>query len=567
MPCVVKPLALIVLAVALAAGLNASPAGAGPSQAKVVRLPLPQYDGTLTPYTFELAYPLVTLVYDTLLWRDAEGVPQPWLARSVKRSNGGRRLTVRLREGVRWHDGRPVTADDVAFTLQFVAARFQPSFTPQLADIQRVRVSDRLTVTIDLRRPSLGFDDQPLSDLPILPQHLWQGLEGGQAVPDGLPVGSGPYRLVQSERRDGYEFRANPAYFKGRPRVGRIEVPIVRDEDRTYDALRDREVDMLPIPLPEDIADELGESSSINVARGPSYTGTALLLNLRRPPFDDPAARKAVARAFDLGRILRNTGPGVPADRGNLHPDSRWAPREILQRDDVSAARRALAGLGLPPIRVLAPSNDGVRLEAGRQVVLALRRAGAKASFGKLPRGELGEAIGEDGATPDFDAAIVSTPALASYDPNFLARQFGSDDATAPLNYSGYRSAAFDALADRVVTAPDPEARERAAAAELRLLATDLPMIPLFFSEAALAYRPSVYDGWIFIKGSGILDKRSFLPNNQARAQAGVAAPEGDGDSGTVAGTIRSAALGVLAIAVALALVGMLTLLRARARG
>jgi hypothetical protein len=92
-------------------------------------------------------------------------------------------------------------------------------------------------------------------------------------------------------------------------------------------------------------------------------------------------------------------------------------------------------------------------------------------------------------------------------------------------------------------------------------------MIPLFFPEAALAYRPSVYDGWVFVKGSGILDKRSFLPNNQARAQAGVAAPEGDGDSGTVAGTIRSAALGVLAIALALALVGMLTLLRARARG
>lgn len=557
--------ALTALAIAsLATAFSTPPAEAAAPEAEVVRLPLPRYDGTLTPYTFELAYPLVTLVYDTLLWRDANGVPRPWLARSVTRSNGGRRLTIRLRKGVRWHDGRPLTADDVAFTLRFVAARFQPDFTPQLTDVERVEVVDRLTVAIDLRRPSLGFDDQPLSDLPILPQHLWQGLEGSQGVPAGLPVGSGPYRLVRSERRGGYDFRARRGYFKGRPLARRIRVPIVGDEERTYDALRGRDVDMLPVPLPEDIADELGESSSVNVERGPSYTGTALVLNLRRPPFDRPAVRTAVAQALDLGRILRNTGPGVPADRGNIHPASPWASPAVLQREDVSAARRALASLQLPPIRVLAPDNDGVRLEAGRQVVLALRRAGAEASFGKLPSGQLGEAIGLNGAAPDFDAAIVSTPALSSYDPNFLARQFGSNAATAPLNYSGYRSAAFDALAERVVTAPDREARRRATAAELRLLAKDLPAIPLFFSEASFAYRPSVYDGWVFIKGSGILDKRSFLPN-QARAQSGSGAPATGGNAGTVTGAVRLVALGVLVIALALALVGLLSRWRARA--
>lgn len=549
--------------IALGTSLGTPLAGAAPTDAKVVRLPLPRYDGTLTPYTFKLAYPLVTLVYDTLLWRDAKGVPQPWLARSVKRTNGGRRLAIRLRKGVRWHDGRPLTASDVAFTLRFMAARYEPGFTPQLVDVEGVRVVDRLTVRVDLRRRSPGFDDQPLSDLPILPKHLWQGLDGSQAVPPGPAVGSGPYRLVRAERRGGYDFRANRSYFKGRPRVGRIRVPIIRDEERTYEALRSREVDMLPVPLPRDITAELGRSASITVKSGPSYTGTALALNLRRPPFDRPAVRRTVARALDLSRVLRNTGPGVPAEEGNIHPDSPWASGAVLQRENVSAARRALARMKLPRIRVLAPNNDGVRLEAGRQVVLALRRAGAKASFGKLPSGQLGEAIGENGGTPDFDAAIVSTPALASYDPNFLARQFGSNDASAPLNYSGYRSAAFDALARRVVIAPNRKARRRAVAAELRLLAKDLPTIPLFFSDAAFAYRPSVYNGWLFIKGAGILDKRSFLPN-QARAQAGSAAAADSGDSTTVSNTIRLVALGVLVIALALALIGLLSRWRAR---
>ncbi|MGI8631453.1 MAG: ABC transporter substrate-binding protein [Solirubrobacterales bacterium] len=563
-----RRLFLTVLAVAgVAAVLGAPLAQAAKPEAEIVRLPLPQYDGTLTPYTFEFAYPLVTLVYDTLLWRDAEGIPQPWLARSVKRSNGGRRLTISLQEGVRWHDGQSLTADDVAFTLQFFAARFHPTFTPQLADVRRVQALDRLTVRIDLRRPSLGFDDQPLSDLPILPQHLWQGLEDSEATPSGLAVGSGPYRLVRAARDGGYDFRANSEYFWGEPRVGRIRVPIIRDEERTYDALRRRKVDMLPVPLPRDIARELRTSSSITVKRGLSYTGTALVLNLRRPPFDRAAARRAVARALNLSRILRNTGPGVPAVRGHIHPASPWASPEVLLRDDVSAARRALARLELEPIRVVAPENDGVRLEAGRQVVLALRRAGATASLIELSRDELGEAIGEDGATPDFDAAIISTPALSSFDPNFLARQFGSDEATAPLNYSGYESAAFEALADRVVVAPDREARRRAVAEELSLLATDLPSIPLFFSDAAFAYRPAAYDGWIFIKGSGILDKRSFLPR-QARPQSAVSpspAPQGgDSDSGTVANAVRFAVLGVLGIAFCLALIGLASRWRAR---
>ncbi|MEJ7892111.1 MAG: ABC transporter substrate-binding protein [Solirubrobacteraceae bacterium] len=546
---------------AVAFALGASPSGAARS-AEVVRLPLPRYDGTLTPYTFEQAYPLVTLVYDTLMWRDADGVPQPWLARSVTRSEDGQRVTIRLREGVRWHDGLPLTADDVAFTFRFMASRFQPSFTPQLSNVEQVRAVSSDVVAFDLRRPSLGFDDQPLSDVPILPRHLWEGLEGTEAVPPGLPVGSGPYRLVQAGASDGYDFSANEQYFLGRPRVSRIRVPIIRDEEETYRALERREVDMLPFPLNEGTADDLGEGSSIAVKRGPNFIGTALVLNVRRPPFDRLPVRRAVAQALDLSRVLRNTGPGVPADRGNLHPDSRWAPDAILHGEDVSAAQRAFESLGLPPIEVLAPDNDGVRLEAGRQVMLALQRAGTRAILRELPSARLDEIITGSGADPDFQAAIVSTPALSSYDPDFLVSEFGS--GVAPFNFSGYRSAAFDALAEQVAAAPDPEARRLAVAEELRQLEADVPVIPLFFSDAAFAYRQAVYDGWVFIEGTGILDKRSFLAG-QSRPAAGGAfqAPDATG-SDAAANAIRRGALAVLVIAAALAAVGIVVRLRAR---
>ncbi len=289
------------LAAGLAAGAHPAPAGAAAPAAELVRLPFPKYDGNLTPYTFELGYPLMTLVYDTLLWRDAQGVPRSWLARSVTRSKGGRRLTIRLRKGVRWHDGRPLRAADVEFTFQLFARRPQPRFTPELTEVEGVRATGPLTVTIDLRRASLGFDDQPLADLPILPRHLWRGLPDDQ-VPRGLPVGTGPYRLVSAQQRKGYVFRANRSYFKGRPRVARIEVPIIRQEERTYSALRGRKVGMLPISLPMKPGEDLGGAFGSDLLTGPSYTGTALVFN--------SGARRSIGSPLGAPSPARSTSGG-----------------------------------------------------------------------------------------------------------------------------------------------------------------------------------------------------------------------------------------------------------------
>jgi peptide/nickel transport system substrate-binding protein len=556
---VVRRCALIsVLIAAMAGAASASPAGAQPRRGPVVRLPFPRFDGTLTPYTFELGYPLVTLVYDTLFWRDANGIPQPWLARSIGRTDGGRRLTIALQGGVRWQDGRPLTAADVAFTFQFVASHFHPRFTPELADIERVRATGPLTVTFELRHVSLGFEDQPLSDVPILPKHLWQRLTPGQLAPAGLPVGSGPYRLVAEKRSTGYVFEANNAYFKGAPRVQEVRVPIIHEEQRAYDALLQGQVDMLPFSLTGSAAQSLAGAPGIALRSGPLYSGTALLLNLRRPPFENHAARQAVADALDLLQIASNAGPAAAAEQGYIHPLSPWAAGASLQHFDPSAARAAVARLELPVIHVLTADNDPVKLAAGRQVVLDLRRVGARAALTMVSSSALARAIGETGSAPTFDAAIDSTSALASYDPDFLAAVFGSDPRFAPLNFTGYRSRAFDALAQKVASAPDVQTRRAGTGAELQLLARDLPVVPLFFTEGTFAYRPAAYGSWVFVKGTGILDKRSFLaPQGPSNVRSGSSVPvvrAGKGsDSGSGINWVDAVSLVVVSIVLILA--------------
>jgi peptide/nickel transport system substrate-binding protein len=550
---------LAALLALLVAALSGAPASAR-SGAERVRLPFPAYDGTLTPYTFSLGYPLVTLVYDTLLWRDAGAIPRPWLARSLARSAAGRRVTVRLRDGLRWQDGRPLTAADVAFTFRFVATHPQARFTPQLADIRAVRATGRLTVAFDLRRPSTGFEDQPLADVPILPRHLWRDLPPGQIAPRGLPVGSGPYRLVSAGRRRGYVFRANRGYFRGAPLVGVIRVPIIGEAERTYAALLARQVDMVPLPLTARAAADVGANLGLGLRQGTSYSGTMLVLNLRRPPFDRLAARRAVSAALDLGRISAAVAPAVAADRGFLHPASRWASGAPLHRFDPQPAAAARRAVGAATIGVLAPDNDPVRLEAGRRVLQALRAAGIRATLKARTRAQLDRALGAGGRRPSFDAAIDVIPPLVSYDPDGLTRLFGSDPAQAPLNAGGYRSAAFDAAARRTASAPSRSARRAATRAELAVLAREVPAVALFFSRGRFGIRPAIYDGWVFVQGTGILDKQSFLPGTAAEPAPPARGEPAAGTSGSGAGGVGllDVVSGVvLAIAVMLALAGL----------
>lgn len=500
----------IVIAIALAAAHAPSALAQPRPSSPLVRLALPQDDGSLTPYTFELAYPLVTLVYDTLLWRDDQGVPQPWLARSVETSADGMQVTVRLAPGLRWHDGMPLTAADVAFTFRFVAARYHPRFTPQLATVAGVATPDASTVVIALRRPSASFADQPLADLPILPAHLWQGLPADRLAPDGLAIGSGPYRLVEYRPGQGYRFEANAAYFRGPPAVAAIEVAVIVSVEGTLRALERGEVDMVPASLRKPDVERLDKVGT-RVVAGPSYLGTAVVFNLRHRPFDDPQVRQAARRALELSRVSGAVGAAEVADRGMLHPASAWAPNEVTHTFDEPYARAALAGRRLPPVEVLAPDNDPAKVEASRQVALSWRRVGLDAQAKALPAQDFSQALARSRAGASFRAAIVSTPALASYDPAFLERLFGSDPARAPLNYGGYASADFDERVRRLEASTDAGQRRGAVAQALQVLTTDAPAIPLYFATGMYAYRPAAYDGWVFVKGSGILDKRSFL--------------------------------------------------------
>ena len=556
--------ALIASLALIGSAVLAPAAGAQERRTELLRVSFPSEDGSLTPYTFTNGYPLVMLMYDSLTWRDSDGVPQPWLAQSVRRD--GRTVTVRLHRGVRWHDGRPLTAADVVFTYRYMARRTHPRFTLQLRDIASVRQRGSRTVVFTLRRPSLGFTDQPLADVPILPRHLWEDLPAGRIAPAGMPVGSGPYRLTGHHVGSSYTFESNRSYFKGRPLVDLLEVPIVRQEDEAFTALKTtvprRRMDLVPVNLPAGSFPD--RSRRITFDETVSYNGTMLAFNLQRPPFHRLAARRAVARALDLETIAgASRGPGAmaPARRGAVHPDSEWAPEQDLHRFDTGAAQIAFSEQGFRPFTVLASNADGVRLEAAKRVVEQLRRVGARVQLVEVSTDQLHRALGRGGRRASFDAAVILLPTLASYDPAYLRTVFGSPQE-APLNDFGYRSARFERLDERVSAAATEAARQRAVDAELELIAQDLPALPLFFGGTTFAYRATSYPGWVGVRGVGVLDKRSFLPGARTvRASAPVNSDPRD----TVADTEgQSLVPFIIAVAALMLLAGAVVTVRSR---
>lgn len=506
----------LLVALTVAAALMLAHAGAAQSESQPtdtrLRMAIPGDDGSLTPYTFESGYAFMSLVYDTLTWRDAAGKPQPWLARSITRDVTGRFVTVRLRQDVRWHDGRKLTADDVVFTYRYMSQRPHPRFTAELLDIENVEATRELTVRFTMRRRALGVTDQPFADIPILPRHLWAGLPRGRRAPPGLPVGTGPYRLTSYERGRGYRFQANRDYFRGVPSVARIDLTVIRNQEEITNDMRRRRLDAGPITIPPGTS--VRRLAGVRFSDAISYSGTMLLFNVKGAPFNRRTAREAVAQALDLDVVAGNAsaipGGAVPATRGMLHPRSPWSRAGELHRFQPAAARLAFAEQGVGAFRVAAPRNDPVRLATAERVVRALDDAGAAARLVKLSPEALDRALGRRGTPATFDAAVLGIPALASYDPAFLRVVFG-DPRIAALNDGGYRSATFDALADRVAEARTEQIRRDAVNDQLRLLARDLPAVPLLYGGGTIAFRPRAYDDWVDVRGTGILDKRSFL--------------------------------------------------------
>ncbi|MGH7630824.1 MAG: ABC transporter substrate-binding protein, partial [Gemmatimonadales bacterium] len=255
----------------------------------------------------------------TLVRYDDGLTPRPYLARRWTWSPDRRELVFELHQEVRWHDGRPTTARDVAWTLD--AARDPAVGYPRLADLSdlaEVRVDDDSTVRLRFRAPQPAIPDV-LTDLAILPEHLLVATPRDrirEAAWNRAPVGNGPFRFVRHESNRRWVFAADSAFppvLGGPPNIERLVLAVVDEPTTKLAALVSGELDFAGIQPAH--AEFVRRDPKLTVLEYPLLFTYGLVLNTRRPPFDRLEVRRAIGAAIDREEIVQAHvyGFGTPA--------------------------------------------------------------------------------------------------------------------------------------------------------------------------------------------------------------------------------------------------------------
>lgn len=509
---------------------TAAPAAA-PAQS--LRVAILRDEGTLQPYTYVTGYPgwnMLSLVYDALFVMNEQNLPVPWLATEDVISEDGLVHTLTLRDNATWHDGTPLTSADVKFSYEYYQQNTHSRWTGQVRRITSIETPDPTTVVITLEQANPGFAIQPLADVPIIPQHIWEGV----TTPDTFVnnIGSGPFKLAEYRPDQLYRFTANPDHFAGPPAVGELLMPIIKDQTTIFSALRTGEINGTTVGLTPELIQEFQNVPNLSVKTGPGYATTMLMFNAERAPWDKLEVRRAVALAIDPQMLVDTVllGYGVAGNPGWLHPSSPFHDPAITGTTDLPQAQALLDGLGYtdsdgdgvreadgqPMVaELLVQSNSPLRIRSAELIAAALKELGITINVSALEPDSVTAKVWPDfdvSKGRDFDLSMWGWSAPLQLSPTRMASLVHSDPTIGTSNIGGYRNPEADALADQLLTVIDPAEQQTLANEMEALIASELPFVMLFYADGNYVYRSDVYDQWVYQTGQGIFHKLSFQP-------------------------------------------------------
>ncbi len=444
------------------------------------------------------------LLYCGLIRFDSRGMPQGALAESWGISQDGTIYNLALRQGVTWHDGQPLTAEDVVFTVEQMrnAALPVPADVRDFwSEVEVEALGDGRTVQFRLPEPFAPFLDY--LTFGVLPRHLWGNLKP-EAIPDAplnlQPVGCGPYRfdhlLVEQGKIAGVVLQANEDYFLGRPYIDQVTLRYYATPTQALEAYRRGEVLGLDRITTEVLAPALAEPHlNFYTARLPQMS--LILFNLQNPEvpfFQDPVVRRALYQGLNrrwmADRILQ--GQALLAD-GPIFPGT-WAYYPDLPRVayDPQGAIKMLreAEYTFPEEGAEARAKDGQPLAfqllypddpTHQALAEAIREDWAVLGVQVTPVAVAYERLISDYLEPrDYQAALVDLDLSRSPDPDpypFWHQAM----ITGGQNYSMWDDRRASEYLEQARTTPDIAQRAQLYRNFQVYFARQLPALPLFY--------------------------------------------------------------------------------------
>jgi len=436
----------------------------------------------------------------------------PDLATGWSWNEEGTELTLPLRQGVRWHDGKPFTARDVKCTWDLLIGRSAEKLrlNPRktwYSNLEEVIANGEYEVTFRLKRPQPSFL--------VLLASGWSPVYPCHVSPREMrthPIGTGPFKFVEFRPNERIRVARNPDYWKpGRPYLDGIEWPIVPSLSTRilgFVAGSFDQVFGVTIPLLQDLKSQAPQAVCDVF---PANLPRTLLVNRTTPPFDNPELRRAMALTLDRRAFIDILSDGQGEIGGAMMPPpaGSWGmPPEVLQTlptygADVAknreGARAIMQKLGYGPDKRLA-------------VTVTTRNVGAYRDPSVLLIDQLKE-IFIDGTLNAIDTTQwYPTVMRKDYAVGLTVSENGLDDPDqqfyenfacgAERNYTGYCSAEVDQLIDRQSSEPDPARRKQLVWEIERKLAEDAARPAIFYPMSAACWQPYFKGHTMMVNGN-----------------------------------------------------------------
>lgn len=510
---------LSVLAVVLLAGCDDSPrlqGDSGSSGGTIVIATTAEPDALFPPITTTLQGRQVTeLLFDNLAQVGIkmntlgdEGF-EPRLAKSWAWSGDSLSIAFSLDPAARWHDGKPVRAQDVVFSFStYTDSTVGSPTAAQLAQIDSISAKDSVTAVVWFKKkyPRQFYD--AASQMLILPEHVYAADRDSITKKAGLhdPVGSGRFRFGTWKRSESLTLVADTSNYRGRPGVGRVQFIIAPEFTTALTKFLTGEADVFEALRPEDLV-SIAKNPSLKVVRLPGMAYVFMQFNLRDPKdpqkrnemFSNKALRRALSMALDRDAMVKNvfdslaqvsvgptvstypttprTLPGIPFDTvtaGRILDSLGW-------RDSNRDGVRDRSGKDLS-FSILVPSSSKSRQRMAVLIQEQLRRVGVKASIETLDF----PALMQRQTDRDFETMLWAWQLTPS--PSGLRQTWSSASARSASgsNFGSYENPTFDAYVDSALAATSSVRSAHLFEQAYRIILEDAPAVWLYEPETVL---------------------------------------------------------------------------------
>lgn len=441
-------------------------------------------------------------IYESLLRYDTDLNPQPSLAKSWEISDDGLTYTFHLREGVKWHDGQPFTADDVVFSADKFLRKTNARLRVSLEHVESITAPDDQTVVFKLKEPFGPFIGVfEAGTMPMVPKHIYEGTDYANNPANNTPIGTGPFKFDKWEKGSYIHLVKNEDYYlDGKPYLDEVYYRVIPDAAARAVAFENGEVNVLPGGSIEnwDVPRLTKMDGVCSTGKGWEYFAPHALawLNNREGPTSNKKFRQALMYAMDreFVRDVIWNGFGTVAT-GPISSKTNFYSDDVTHYDyDPDKARALLKEMGYDgtPVRILPLPYGETWQRWGEAMKQNLEEVGVNVEM------VASDVAGWNQKLADWDYDIAFTYMYQYGDPalgvarNYLASNIAKGSPW--NNVEGYANPELDKKWEAAAVAPSPEKRQEIYDEIQKEIVDDVPVAWLLEIEFPTIYRCNVKD-------------------------------------------------------------------------